>query len=137
MVGAQGRNAKRGGVAGGRLYRIEFGSWLDRIEQGRDPPQDRRFTRRALQGLFRGGDQILGMKGCGKALEPQRRHFPVAIAARPAQQIQLPPRAFGKRRAQFAKQRRIITGRHCQMGIDCVAKVSHRAGMIGNRLSCL
>ena len=50
------------------------------------------------------------MKAGRQPLEPHRCHLPVAIAARPAQQIDLPRETIDERPAQFRQQLRIITG---------------------------
>lgn len=67
-------------------------------------PHDSRFARSRLKRLIGQNDQLVGMKACSQPFETQSRHLPVAIAARPAQQINLPGKAFGKCLPQFGKQ---------------------------------
>jgi hypothetical protein len=65
------------------------------------------------------------MERGSEALQPTGRHFPIAIAARPAQQIEVMPRAFNKSRAQLAEKLWIVAGCSRKMGINCIAKICH------------
>ena len=116
MLGPPGSNAKSGGVSTG---------WFEGIECGCNPPQHGRLSGRAGERFLGERDQVLGMERRGQALQTQRGHFPIAVAACAAKQAELATRAFDERGAQLAKKLRIIAGCHSEMGIDCVTEVSH------------
>lgn len=87
MLGPPGSNAKCGGESVG---------WFYRIERGGDVAQDGGLAGRALQRLIGERDELFGMECGGEALQPHGRHFPIAIASRTAQQIELAARGFDK-----------------------------------------
>jgi hypothetical protein len=112
MLGPPGRHAKRGGASAGGF---------DGINRLRKAAKHRRIARSTLQGLVSQRDQIVRMEGGGKTFEALRRHRPVAIAPRAAEEIDLATRTFDKGRAQFAKQRGIVSRRRRKVGIDRIA----------------
>lgn len=67
-----------------------------------------RFTRSRFKSALRRVEQIFGVKTGSQAFEAHRRNIPIAIAARPAQQIKLLVRAVDKGTAQLMHQRMII-----------------------------
>jgi hypothetical protein len=74
-----------------------------------------RLAGRGMQRDFGGLKQIVGMKAGGEPFEPHCRDIPVAITARPLEQIKLAVGAFQKGSTQLAHQRGIIAGR-CREG---------------------
>jgi hypothetical protein len=112
MLGPPGRHAKRGGVSAGGFDGID--GFCKAAKHGR-------IARSAAQSLICQRDQTGCMKRRGKTFQALRSHLPVAIAPRAAQQIDLPTRTFDKSRAQFAKQRRVVSGRRSEVGINRIA----------------
>lgn len=69
------------------------------------------------------------MEACGEALQPHRRHVPVAIAARTAQQIDLPLGTFDECGPQFAHQIGIVPGGSGEVCVEGGTFVGHATGL--------
>jgi hypothetical protein len=78
------------------------------VQKSLEPADDAGLSRRAVERFLGEGDQRFGMKARGQPLEPHRGDLPIAVAARPTQQIDLPGKAFAESVAQFGKQLRIF-----------------------------
>ena len=91
------------------------GAWfLGTIEAGEyafDLADRHRFARRSVQRDLGGLQQVFGVEAGGKSLQPHRRNVPIAVAARPFQQIKLASRTLEKRRTQLMQQIGIAAGR--------------------------
>lgn len=94
---------------------------LDRIDCRCDSAHNRRFARCAAKCFIRQGDEAFGIERRGKALQAQGGHFPVAVAPRAAQQIELTAGTLNERSAQLAEKLGIIACRRRKVGIDCIA----------------
>ena len=108
----------------------------------------RKLVKKALQtphdgGLSRGGfqrflgqnDQRFGMKAGGKPLEAHGRDLPVAVAARTAQQVDLPRQAFREGRTQLREQLGIVARGGGQRGIKGTCFIRHPALLWDGRLN--
>ena len=67
------------------------------------------------------------MEARAEALEAQRRDFPVAVAARAAQQVDLLRQALDEGRAQLCEQRRVLARRGRQGRVEISGFVGHPA----------
>lgn len=88
-----------------RAVRVDMAAIIKEIGQ---LAQNRRIAGHRLQRLFGKGDQRTGIEAGRQPLEPHRRNLPIAIAARPPQQVDLARKAVDKGLPQFKKQRCII-----------------------------
>jgi len=81
------------------------GNALIKLMQQADNPG---VTGRRLGCFFRQCDQFARLKTGAQGLQPQRRQLPIAITARPPQQIYLPVKAGEKCPAQLFIQRCVV-----------------------------
>jgi len=97
-------------VAAPNLSARTWSARIDLDEIALQAAQDYRVTRRAVERQFGQVCQGFGMKACRQSLEPHRRHLPVAVATRAAEQIDLARETVDKCPAQFSHQLRIVAG---------------------------
>jgi len=95
------------------------------VEKGLQLAQNHRIARRAVQRLLRHRNQRPDLKTGRQPFEAHRGHFPIAVTARAAQQINLPGKTFMKAGAQFTHQHRIIASGGGKGCVKSACFISH------------
>lgn len=87
--------------------------------------QNEWIARCTVQRLFGQSQQALCMEACSKTFQPHGRHLPIAVTARPAQQVDLSLCAFNERRTQFTHQLGVMPRSGSQICVERTTFIGH------------